>query len=638
MDDRSIDRLISDMTVVEKVGQMTQVEKYSITPDEVAQYGIGSVLSGAGGNPEPNTPEAWREMVSAFQDGALRSRLRIPLLYGVDAVHGNTNVHGSTVFPHNIGLGATRDPDLVHRIARVTAAELTATGVRWDFAPPVSVPQDIRWGRTLEAYSEDVDLVTELSVAFLQGLQDVASGDLSDPRVVLGCVKHFVADGATSWGSATPEAIVDGTPFDGLDEDGGEERRRVIEEHDAEFGELYEHGTWGQQLDQGNADISEQELRRMHLPPYVAAIANGARSIMVSLSSWQDAKLHIHGYLLTDLLKGELGFDGFLVSDWLGLDYLGDDYYRAVVLGINAGLDMVMVPHEWERFMVALIRASETGDVSMARIDDAVRRILQVKAELGLLDDVAPERGTTEAVGSAEHRAVAREAVAKSVVLLQDNGAVPLRRDTELVYVAGEAASDIGLQCGGWTIEWRGIPGGDIPGTTLLQAVAGAVSEETEVVYDASGLFGGRIADVGVVVVAEPPYAEMTGDRADLTLPPGDIELIESMRSQCRSLVGVLYTGRPLLVTDVAEQFDALVTAWLPGSEASGITDVLFGDLPFTGKLPYAWPRNRDQVPLAALDAAPEPPLWPRGHGLPGAVVIAKQEEVAVESSSRSGA
>ena len=619
------------MTVVEKIGQMTQVEKYSITPEEVAHYGIGSVLSGAGGNPEPNTPKAWREMVNAFEEGACRSRLGIPLLYGVDAVHGNTNVFGATVFPHNIGLGATRDPDLVHRVARATAEELVATGVRWDFAPPVSVPQDIRWGRTLEAYSEDVDLVTELSVAFLQGLQDVAPGDLSDPRAVLGCVKHFIGDGATSWGSAAP------APTDG-DAASEEERRRVIEEHDAEFGELYEHGIWGQQLDQGNADIDEQELRRVHLPPYVTAIDNGARSIMVSLSSWQDAKLHVHGYLLTDVLKGELGFDGFLVSDWLGLDSLGDDYYQAVVLGINAGLDMVMVPHEWERFMVALIRAAEAGDVSMERIDDAVRRILRVKAELGFFDSVEPERGTADVVGSAEHRAIAREAVAKSVVMLQDNGAVPLRKDAELVFVAGEAASDIGLQCGGWTIEWRGIPGGDIPGTTLLEAVAEAVSDKTEVVYDASGRFDGRVADVGLVVVAEPPYAEMTGDRADLTLPPREIELIESMRAQCRSLVGVLYAGRPLLVTEVAERFDALVTAWLPGSEGGGIADVLFGDLPFTGKLPYSWPRSSDQVPLAALDAAPEPPLWPRGHGLAGAVAIVKQEEVAVESSGRSGA
>jgi beta-glucosidase len=580
---------------------------------------VGSILSGAGGNPVPNTPKTWAEMVGEFEDASRRSRLGIPLLYGVDAVHGHTNVYGATVFPHNIGLGATRDPDLVRRVAQVTADELIATGVHWDFAPAVSVPQDIRWGRTLEAYSEDVDLVTELSMAFLCGLQQEEGANGSARRPLLGCVKHFVADGGTTWGSAAPDAV-EGTADDssGLAGESSDERRRVIDEFNAEFGVMYEHGTWGQQLDQGDADISEQELRRVHLPPYVAAIANGARSIMVSLSSWRGSKLHAHRYLLTDVLKGDFGFDGFLVSDWLGLEYLGDDYYEAVVLGINAGLDMVMVPHDWEQFVEALIRAAESGDVPMERIDDAVRRILQVKAELGLFDGVSPDPGSLEAVGSIEHRRLAREAVAKSVVLLQNDGALPLRKDVRHLYVAGEAASDIGLQCGGWTIEWRGIPGGDIPGSTLLQAVAEAVTDETQVVYDAAGDFDGPMADVGLVVVAEPPYAEMTGDRADLTLPPGDIELIERMRSHCRTLVGVIYAGRPLLVTAEASAFDALVMAWLPGSEGAGIADVLFGDVPFTAKLPFAWPRNADQVPLAALEGHPESPLWPRGHGLEG--------------------
>jgi beta-glucosidase len=607
------------MTLAEKVGQMTQVEKYSISPDLVAEHGIGSVLSGGGGNPIPNTPEAWRDMVASFEEGALRSRLGIPLLYGVDAVHGHTNVYGATIFPHNIGLGATRDPDLVRRVARVTAEELIATGVRWDFAPPVSVPQDIRWGRTLEAYSEDTALVTELGVAFLRGLQDVGNG-LADPRSVLGCVKHFIADGGTSWcsaGSATVEGEAVGCNgnFEAA-EAISEERLRILEQHDNQFGEMYEHGVWGQRIDQGVAYITEEELRRVHLPPYVAAIANGARNIMVSLSSWQDLKLHAHRYLLTDVLKGELGFDGFLVSDWLAIEYLDDDYYKAVVLGINAGLDMVMVPHDWERFMQVLIRAAEMGDVSMERINDAVRRILGVKAELGLFDGVRADSASVAAVGSAEHRAVAREAVAKSVVLLTNNGALPLRKDVDLIYVAGRAAADIGLQCGGWTIEWRGLPGGDIPGTNLVEAVNEAVTDGTEVVYDAAGHFSDRIADVGVVVIAEPPYAEMTGDRADLTLPPEDIELIGRMRAQCRTLVGVVYTGRPLLIADQIEAFDGLVSAWLPGSEGAGITDVLFGDVPFTGKLPYAWPLVDDQIPLAALEAHSEPPLWPRGHGL----------------------
>ncbi len=613
-----IDRLLGEMTLAEKVGQMTQVEKYSISPDEVAEHGIGSVLSGGGGNPTPNTPETWRDMVGSFEEGALRSRLGIPLLYGVDAVHGHNNVYGATIFPHNIGLGATRDADLIRRVARVTAEELIATGVRWDFAPPVSVPQDIRWGRTLEAYSEDTELVTELGVAFLRGLQDVDGTGLANPAAVLGSVKHYVADGGTEWWTAGPDTDQgETTGCNGNFEDAiSEERRRTLEQHQNLFGEMYEHGIWGQRIDQGVAKVTEEELRAVHLPPYIAAIANGARNIMVSLSSWRDTKMHAHRYLLTDVLKGELGFDGFLVSDWLAIDYLDDDYYTAVTIGINAGVDMVMVPHDWRAFMDALTRAVEAGDVPMERIDDAVRRILRVKAEMGLFEGVRADSGSVAGFGSTEHRTVAREAVAKSLVLLENNGALPLSKDAGLVYVAGRPAADIGLQCGGWTIEWRGIPGGDIPGTDLLGAVNEAVAEGTEVVFDAAGHFDDRIADVGLVVVAEPPYAEMTGDRADLTLPPEDIELIQRMRSQCRTLIGILYTGRPLLITSQAEAFDALVAAWLPGSEGAGITDALFGDVLFTGKLPFAWPRNDQQIPLAALGADSNSPLWPRGYGL----------------------
>ncbi len=615
-----IDQLLGEMTLTEKIGQMTQVEKYSISPDEVAEYGIGSVLSGGGGNPTPNTPETWRDMVASFEEGATRSRLGIPLLYGVDAVHGHNNVYGATIFPHNIGLGATRDTDLIQRVARVTAEELIATGVRWDFAPPVSVPQDIRWGRTLEAYSEDTELVAELGVAFLRGLQDANGTGLANPAAVLGSVKHFVADGGTAWMSAG-----EGTEVGESDGCNGnfepaevisEERRRILEQHENQFGELYEHGIWGQRIDQGVARISEEELRSVHLAPYVAAIANGARNIMVSLSSWQDTKMHAHRYLLTDVLKGELGFDGFLVSDWMAIDYLDEDYDTAVAMGINAGVDMVMVPHDWHDFRGALTLAVETGVVPMERIDDAVRRILKVKAEMGLFAGVRADSDSVAEFGSEEHRAVAREAVAKSLVLLENNGALPLAKDAGLVYVAGRPAADIGLQCGGWTIEWRGIPGGDIPGTNLLDAVNEAVADETEVVFDAAGYFDDRIADVGLVVLAEPPYAEMTGDRADLTLPPEEIELIDRMRSQCRTLIGILYSGRPLLITDQVETFDALVAAWLPGSEGAGVTDVLFGDAPFTGKLPFAWPRNDEQIPLAALEADPNPPRWPRGYGL----------------------
>ncbi len=617
MKEQFVDQLIGRMTLAEKIGQMTQAEKYSVTPTEVAEYGIGSVLSGAGANPMPNTPAAWAEMVREFTAAASRSRLGIPLLYGVDAVHGHSNVRGATVFPHNIGLGATHDPELVGRVGKVTAQELVATGVKWDFAPPVSVPLDMRWGRTLEAYSEDTDLVSELGVAFLRGLQDGDGSGLASPLAVLGCVKHFVGDGGTGWGTAQPPPWANETGDESdptVDPD--DERWRVVHDHDSQFGSLYEHGDWGHQIDQGDTDVDEEELRQVHLPPYVAALANGTRSIMVSLSSWRGSRLHTHRHLLTDVLKGELGFDGFLVSDWLGLEYIGDDYYEAVVIGVNAGLDMVMVPHEWRRFIDTLTTAVEAGDVSMDRIDDAVRRILRVKVESGLFDDLGPVSGLLDSVGSPEHRLVAREAVAKSIVVLRNEGALPIRKDSGLIYLAGRAAADIGLQCGGWTIEWRGLPGGDIPGTSLVDAVANTVEGKSGIVYDRAARFNHGQADVGLVVVSEPPYAEMTGDRADLTLDPSDVEIVRRMRKSCEVLVGVVYAGRPLLLAEHLESFDALVMAWLPGTEGGGVADVLFGDVPATGTLPIAWPRGADQIPSSAMRRHPEPPLWPRGYGL----------------------
>jgi beta-glucosidase len=357
---------------------------------------------------------------------------------------------------------------------------------------------------------------------------------------------------------------------------------------------------------------------------------------MVSLSSWNEKKLHAHRYLLTDVVKGELGFDGFLVSDWLAIEYLDPDYTTAVSIGINAGVDMVMVPHDWQLFIESLTEAVESGRVPMERIDDAVRRILRVKTEMGLFAGTRADTATTALFGSAEHRAVAREAVAKSVVLLENNGALPLRKDSGLLCVAGEAADDVGLQCGGWTVEWRGLPGGGIPGTSLLGAIHGAVAGESEVAYDRDGDFGDRVADIGIVVLAEPPYAEMTGDRADLTLPPKDVELVKRMRSQCRTLVGVLFSGRPLLLEGHVELFDALVAAWLPGSEGAGLTDVLFGDVPFSARLPFAWPRDESQVPLAALTASPSPPMWPRGHGLEAGRIDRKSRDAQFEPDGSS--
>jgi beta-glucosidase len=579
--------LLARMTLAEKIGQMTQVENRSITPAEVAQHAIGSVLSGGGGNPEPNTPGNWAAMVRGYQEAALQTRLGIPLLYGADAVHGHSNVRAAVVFPHNIGLGASRDAPLVKRIGRITALEALATGIHWVFAPAVSIPHDIRWGRTYEGFSEDTDLVTRLGVAQLQGLQSVdGTPDLGHPRTVLASVKHFVGDGGTTWGSNTTN-------------------------------------DWF--IDQGVTEVDEAALRAVHLPPYVAAVEAGARNIMVSLSSWGGLRMHAHRYLLTEVLKGELGFTGFLVSDWQAVDYIHADYYTAVVTSINAGVDMVMVPYDGLRFITNLTRAVEHGDVPLARIDDAVRRILAAKFELGLFERPFGDESLLPLVGSEAHRAVAREAVRKSLVLLKNDGrTLPLSTDTPLILVAGQAADDVGLQCGGWTIAWQGQAGDITPGTTLLAGIQAAVSENTTVRYNPAGRFDAAdnlgaeaLANVGIVVLSEEPYAEGEGDRADLHLADADVALLERVRSRCRKLVVILISGRPLIVTDHLPKWDAFVVAWLPGTEGDGVAQVLFGEYPFTGKLPFTWPRSMGQIPLSALRASEEVPLFPFGYGLP---------------------
>jgi beta-glucosidase len=570
--------LLARMTLAEKIGQMTQVENFSTTPAEVTQHVIGSVLSGGGGNPEPNTPENWAVMVRGYQEAALQTRLGIPLLYGADAVHGHNNVRGTVIFPHNIGLGAAGDARLAERIGQITATEALATGIHWVFAPAVSVPQDIRWGRTYEGFSEDPNLVSRLGVAQLQGLQNRDGvPDLGHPRTVLASVKHFVGDGGTTWGSNTTN-------------------------------------DW--MIDQGVTEVDEATLRAVHLPPYVAALQAGARNIMVSLSSWGGQRMHAQRHLLTDVLKGELGFTGFLVSDWQAVDYIDDDYYIAVATSINAGMDMVMVPYEGQRFIAHLTRAVKQGDVPLARVDDAVRRILTVKFELGLFERPFGDESLLPRVGSTAHRAAAREAVRKSLVLLKnEGGTLPLSTDIPLLLVAGQAADDVGLQCGGWTIAWQGGRGDITPGTTLLAGIRAAVSENTAIRYNPAGEFDadGALAEVGIVVLSEEPYAEGEGDRADLTLPDPDVALLERVRCRCRELVVILISGRPLIVTEHLPQWDAFVAAWLPGTEGDGVAQVLFGEVPFTGKLPFTWPRSMGQVPRRQGDD----PLFPFGYGLP---------------------
>jgi beta-glucosidase len=586
----NVEELLASMSLDEKIGQMTQVEKNSLTPGAVKQFLIGSVLSGGGGYPAENTPAAWAEMVSAFQREALDTRLGIPILYGVDAVHGHNNLYGAVIFPHNIGLGAAGDDELVQRIGRATAEETAATGVHWDFAPTVAVPQDIRWGRTYEGYGQDSELVGRLGSAYVRGLQGER---LDDPLAVLATPKHYLGDGAARWGTSRMLfPIPPGFGFEGLD------------------------NRFQFKIDQGNTNMDLGTLRAVHLAPYRAAVEAGAQVVMASFSSWNGLKMHAHYYLLTEVLKGELGFNGFIVTDWAGIDQVAEDYYTAVVLSINAGVDMSMVPMTYERFITTLKLAVEQGDVPISRIDDAVRRILSVKVKAGIFDRPYPDPAHLELVGSAEHRQLAREAAARSLVLLKNEGQLlPLDKSTPTILVGGQAADDIGLQCGGWTIEWLGKPGRITTGTSILEGIRGAVSEAAEIEYHPEGSFATRPdgpAEVGIAVLAERPYAEGFGDREDLHLLPADIELLERMRPLCRQLVVVLLSGRPLILTEQLPQMEALVAAWLPGSEGQGVADVLFGDRPFSGKLSYRWPRRLEDVP----PGAEAEPLFPIGFGL----------------------
>jgi beta-glucosidase len=570
--------LLARMSLDEKIGQMTQVEKNSIRAEDVSRYFIGSILSGGGGFPTGNnTPEGWAGMVDDFQAAALDTPLAIPLIYGVDAVHGHSNLKGATIFPHNIGLGATDDPELIEKIGRATAEEMLATGIPWNFAPVLAVVQDIRWGRTYEAYGENTELVTRLGVAYQRGLQ---SAGQDGSIFVLATPKHYIGDGGTIWGTSKTENY---------------------------------------QLDQGDTQMDEATLRALFLPPYRAAVEAGAQSVMISYSSWNGTKLHGHKYLITDVLKDELGFEGFVVSDWAGIDQVDSDYYTAVVTAINAGVDMNMVPQGYQRYLTVMQQAVERGDIPTERIDDAVLRILTVKFKLGLFEQPFSDPAYLDLVGSEAHRELAREAVAKSLVLLKnDNAALPLSKETGLVFVAGAFADDIGIQCGGWTIEWQGKAGNITPGTTILQAIEATAAGEVR--FNRFGNFeSDQKADVAIVVVGERPYAEGRGDNLNPSLSKNDLELIKRVREQSQRVVVILISGRPLVITEALPYADAFVAAWLPGTEGLGVTDALFGARPFSGKTPFSWPRSAEQLPfdLANLPAdGCDAPLFPYGFGL----------------------
>ncbi|MBN2385644.1 MAG: glycoside hydrolase family 3 C-terminal domain-containing protein [Anaerolineales bacterium] len=580
--------LLARMTLEEKIGQMTQVEKNSLPVGAVADYFIGSVLSGGGGSPSSNTPEGWAAMVDGFQEQALSTRLGIPILYGVDAVHGHGNLAGATIFPHNIGLGATRNPDLVRQIGQATAEEMLATGIPWNFGPVVAVVQDVRWGRTYEGYSEDTGLVTELSVAYLEGLQTLPSGYVPAPGqtcLVAATAKHYIGDGGTLFGSDSPSGYL---------------------------------------IDQADMQVDEATLRALYLPPYQAAVEAGALSVMVSFSSWNGTRMHANQYLITDVLKGELGFEGFVVSDWAGIDQIPGDYYSDVVTSINAGVDMVMVPQGFQLFLFSLTAAVENGDVSMARIDDAVSRILWAKFLLGLFDHPYSDPAYLATVRSPEHLALARQAVHESLVLLKnENQALPVDRNAGLILVAGEGADNTGLQSGGWTLEWQGVSSSRVEGSTILDGIEALAGPESEVHYNRFGRFDtleGVIAPVGIVVVSENPYAEGVGDSPGLQLSQTEINAIVNLRPQVEILIVVILSGRPVIITDQYPLADAWVAAWLPGSEGAAVADVLFGEVPFTGRLPYTWPRSSAQLPLNINTVGElrgcDGPLFPFGYGL----------------------
>jgi beta-glucosidase len=573
------------MSLEEKVGQMLQAEITGLKDEQdVEKYFLGSLLSGGSADPKNgNSLDNWTDMYDGYQKRALKSRLGIPILYGVDAVHGHSNVLGAVVFPHNIGLGCTRNARLVEEAARVTAVEVRATGINWTFAPCVTVPRDERWGRTYEGFGETPELAAVLGEAAVRGFQ---GNNLGDPLSVLACAKHFVGDGGTTFGT-------------------GAKKNPKSDER------------WP--LDRGDTRLGEKELREIHMRGYVTAIRAGVGSIMPSYSSWNGVRCSGSKRLLTEILKRELGFEGFLISDYNAIDDMPGDYKSQIEQSVNAGMDMFMVPDKYREMYVLLLELVREKKVSAARIDDAVTRILRVKLAMGLLDknrSHLADRALRKTFGSAEHRRVARDCVRQSLVLLKnERKTLPLAKASARVHLGGKSADDIGNQCGGWTIDWQGKSGEVMTGgTTILKAIRNAVSGKTKVTFSKDGT-GAEGADVGVVVIGETPYAEMMGDREDLALAAEDVAAVENMKRAGIPVVVVLLSGRPMIINEVLGRCDAFVAAWLPGTEGQGVADVLFGDYRPTGKLSFSWPRSMSQIPVNVGDKTYEP-LFKYGFGL----------------------
>lgn len=577
-DEAKITQLLKQMDMACKVGQVIQGDIASLTPEDVARYNLGSVLNGGNSGPGGNDlapASEWLRFADLFHAASMRGRPgcpAIPVIWGTDAVHGHSNIIGATLFPHNVGLGAMRDPDLIEKIGAATAEEIRVTGQEWTFAPTVTVPQDWRWGRAYEGYSSDPALVASYVGRMVRGLQGPPTTDrvLAGPHVIAS-TKHFLADGATTDGH-----------------------------------------------DQGDAQVDETTLRLVHGAPYLPAIENGVATVMTSFSSWNGVKIAGNKGLVTDVLKDRLGFGGFVVTDWNAHGQIPGCTNASCPQALLAGVDMYMAPDSWKPLYGSLLKQVQDGTVPMARLDDAVSRILRVKFRLGLFEMGAPSTrplaGQWSLLGSTEHRAIAREAVRKSLVLLKNTGVLPLKKGARLL-VAGDGANDVARQSGGWTITWQGtgLTRDQFPGATTLweglKAAAEASGGSAQLAPD--GRFTDK-PDAAVVVFGETPYAEFQGDirslqmRSDLT---GPLATMKALKAQGIPVVAVMLTGRPLFVNPELNAADAFVVAWLPGSEGAGVADVLYAKdgADFTGRLPTAWPRNARHG---------DDPLYAYGYGL----------------------
>ncbi|KAM0053275.1 putative glucan 1,3-beta-glucosidase [Helianthus debilis subsp. tardiflorus] len=581
-----INDLMKRMTLEEKIGQMTQIERKVASKEVMKKYLIGSVLSGGGSTPSKNaTPKTWVNMVNDFQNGALSTRLGIPYIYGIDAVHGHSAAYGATIFPHNSGLGVTRDPLLIKKIGAATALEVRATGIQYTFAPCIAVCRDPRWGRCYESYSEDPEIV-RLMTEIISGLQGEITDDskkgapfVNGQQKIAACAKHYVGDGGTHLGENT-----------------------------------------------GSTMISSKQLFGIHMPAYNDSVIKGVASIMASYSSWNGVKMHANRKLVTGYLKNKLKFKGFVISDWQGIDSITDpphaNYTYSILAGINAGIDLVMVPINYTEFIDGLTYLVKNKFIPMSRIDDAVRRILRVKFTMGLFENPLADYSMIKYLGCQEHRDLAREAVRKSLVLLKNGKSsmkplLPLPKRASKILVAGTHANSVGYQCGGWTVEWQGSSGNVTTGTTILSAVKKTVDPNTQVIYNENPnrhFLKSNSFDFAIVVVGEPPYTEGFGDNLNLTLPEPGPSTIKNVCGSVKCVV-VLIAGRPLVVQPFIDTIGALVAAWLPGTEGQGVVDVLFGDYGFTGKLARTWFKSVDQLPMNVGDPHYDP-LYPFGFGL----------------------